>query len=80
MRDSARRVFCNVRHTSVATDMSVSDKRTKLVNQGGTADKILFVLDSNTVEDFFCSTRRICGRFVCFYLPSDGVIYLQLKN
>ncbi len=55
MRCFARKVFCNVRHTSVATDMSVSDKRTELVNQGGTADKVLFVLDRVLLlcKDFF---------------------------
>ena len=40
------RVFCDVRHTSVAGDMKVSRKCTgQTVNQGGTADSVvLFVI------------------------------------
>ena len=38
----SRRVFCNVWHTSVATDMSVSEKCIDIsVNQGGTADNVI---------------------------------------
>ena len=49
------RVFCNVGHTSVVAGMFVPDKRTIKVNQGGTADKVLFVLDRVLLlcKDFF---------------------------
>ena len=38
------RVFCNVRHTSVAVGMIVPLSVREIANQGGTAD-IMFVLD-----------------------------------
>ncbi|MBQ6052682.1 MAG: hypothetical protein IJL30_05265 [Clostridia bacterium] len=44
------RVFCDVRQTLHAGDMQVSRKRTgHAVNQGGTADIDLFVLDSSII-------------------------------
>ena len=48
-------VFCDVRQTLYAEDMIVSYKCTaQAVNQGGTADKYLFVLDR---ESLFCQGR-----------------------
>ncbi len=49
----------DVRHTLVAGDMMVSFKSTvHTVNQGGTADNSLFVLDRcYSVRDFFISIK-----------------------